>query len=86
MLPSSRLEEQREKRLQGQLKRLERKADEARGRRDDAITADDQVRAISELEQHHALPAPSAKPTDAPAQIGGGDVIDIDILSWRDKQ
>ena len=87
VLPSSRLEEQRTKRLQGQIKRLDRKAEEARGRRDDAISADDQVRAIEELEQRHALPPPdSAKPTTTPAQIAGGDVIDIDILSWRDKQ
>ena len=87
VLPSSRLEEQRTKRLQGQVKRLERKADEARARRDDAISADDQVRAIEDLDQHHALQQPDPiPPTSTPAQLGGGDVIDIDILSWRDKQ
>lgn len=86
VLPSSRLEEQRTKRLQGQLKRLERKADEARSRRDDAITADDQVRAIEALDQHHAIPgaAPGAQPLPAPP-AAAADVIDIDILAWRDK-
>lgn len=49
VLPASRLDEQRAKRLQGQLNRLDRKVQEARARAQDAITADDQARAIEDL-------------------------------------
>ena len=82
VLPTSRLEEQRDRRLQGQLKRLERKVGEAKARRQDAITADDQVRAIEELGAGTELPAPST--ATPPAE--GGDVVDIDILAWRKDQ
>ena len=101
VLPISRLEEQRDKRAAGQLKRLQRKVAEVHGRRQDAITADDQARAIEELAQAAgaALPGPQTDPggadTPAPApnpqpkpprapKAGSGDVIDIDVLSWRD--
>lgn len=91
VLPTSRLEEQRDKRLQGQNKRLERKVDEARLRRQDPITAETQVQAITELEhdagseviEHRArrkLPAPPLAPSS------GGEVVDIDILEWRNDQ
>ena len=105
VLPISRLEEQRDKREAGQLRRLQRKVAEVHGRRQDAITADDQARAIDALAQA-ALPAPAgpqeaaggpeaAAPTPKPqpkpqptlpkAPKGpSGDVIDIDVLSWRD--
>jgi putative transposase len=95
VLPSSRLEEQRDKRLAGQLKRLERKVDEAQQRRADPVNADDQARGIEDLEQAAtalpeppapALPAPPAQPTPAADGSSGGDVIDIDILSWRKDQ
>jgi len=91
VLPTSRLEEQRTKRLDGQLKRLERHGDEARLRRMDAVTADDQGAAIEALAQE-ALPAPGSAPAGAPepdttkpTATGkpSGDVIDIDILTWR---
>lgn len=75
VLPSSRLEEQRAKRLQGQLARIERKADEARARRRDAITADDQARAIEDLD---ATPLPAAQAPAEPA-----DDIVIDITAFR---
>lgn len=77
VLPSSRLEEQREKRLQGQLKRLDRKVQEARARRLDAITADDQARALEALDAT-ALPAPGSAPPDMPAD----DDIVIDLTTF----
>jgi putative transposase len=48
VLPESRLEEQRGKRLQGQLKRLEKKVDEAHARANDAITIDDQLNGLEQ--------------------------------------
>lgn len=75
VLPTSRLEEGRERRLQGQLKRLERKVDEAKRRRNDPVEATDQFAAIENLRPATELPAPPAK--------GSSDVIDIDLLTWR---
>lgn len=72
VLPTSRLEEGRDRRLQGQLKRLERKVDEAKNRRDDPVEATDQFAAIEALRPAPALPTPK-----------GNDVIDIDLLTWR---
>lgn len=75
VLPTSRLEEQRDKRLQGQRKRLERKLDEVTARRNDAITTTDVLTALENL-NGLAIPAP-----ELPTQ--GGDVVHIDILNWR---
>jgi putative transposase len=80
VLPTSRLEEQRDKRLAGQVKRLEKHLAEAHARRADPITAEDQARAIAELERA-ALPAPGAKPEPTPPT--SGEVIDVDVLDWR---
>jgi len=74
VLPTSRLEEGRDRRLQGQLKRLERKVDEARARRNDPLTADDQVEGIESLQP--LLPPPPPPPS--------AEVIDINLLSWKD--
>lgn len=74
VLPTSRLEEQREKRLQGQTKRLQRHLEEAKARAQDAITAAD---VVAQLE--HMQPAT----LDAPAKTA--DVVEIDLLNWRDK-
>ncbi|PRH47695.1 transposase [Burkholderia multivorans] len=49
VVPQSRLEEQREKRKQGQVKRLERKIDEARARAVDSITVEDQLAQLPDL-------------------------------------
>src|SRR5262249_6905064 len=49
VVPQSRLEEQRDKRLKGQIKRLERKADEARARRQDSITTAEQLEHLPDL-------------------------------------
>jgi putative transposase len=77
VLPTSRLEEGRDKRAQGQLKRLQRKVDEVNARRADPITADTQAAAIEALSPAApALPAPHTS----------GDVIDIDLLTWRKDQ
>lgn len=76
VLPASRLEEGRERRLQGQIKRLERRADEARARRDDPLTADDQVEGIESLQP--LLPPPPPPPPPS------AEVIDINLLSWKD--
>ncbi|ARV17386.1 hypothetical protein AEP_00424 [Curvibacter sp. AEP1-3] len=74
VLPTSRLEEGRDRRLQGQLKRLERKVAEAKGRRDDPIEASGQFAAIESLRP--SLPAPDKAP----------EVIDIDLLNWRNDK
>ncbi|QDL53122.1 transposase [Rhodoferax aquaticus] len=74
VLPTSRLEEGRDRRLQGQLKRLERKVAEAKGRRDDPIEASGQFAAIESLRP--ALPAPDKAP----------EVIEIDLLNWRNDK
>lgn len=76
VLPTSRLEEGRDRRLQGQLKRLERKVAEAKGRRADPIEADGQFAAIEALNTTPSLPAPEAAP----------EVIDIDLLNWRNDK
>ena len=95
VLPTSRLEEQRDKRLAGQLKRLQRKVDEAEARRADPITAADQVRAIEDLAARTALPDtdnqrpqanPHTNPVALPPGSSTGEVIEIDILSWRDDE
>lgn len=90
VLPTSRLEEQRDKRLAGQLKRLEKHVSEAQLRRADPVTAESQVRAIEDLESralgHDAGPTatdPIPPSSTEPTAPGAGDVIDIDILSWR---
>jgi putative transposase len=72
VLPTSRLEEGRDRRLAGQLKRLERKVSEARGRRAEPIEAGGQAAAIEAITPlKPALPAPA------------DNVIDIDLLTWR---
>ena len=85
VLPTSRLEEQRDKRLAGQVKRLERKLDEATARRADAITADDQLQGIEALARQ-ALPAPDLCP-DTPQLAATDRAADtspvIDLLTWR---
>ncbi|MFT4191661.1 MAG: Mu transposase C-terminal domain-containing protein [Comamonas sp.] len=84
VLPTSRLEEGRDRRLQGQIKRLERKAAEARARRADPIEADGQVRAIEDLGAL-ALPGQPASARGQPSPRLSHDApdIDIDILDWR---
>jgi putative transposase len=72
VLPVSRLEEGRDRRAAGQVKRLERKLDEVAQRRADPITAETQVAAIEALRP--ALP--TAPPVTA-------DVIEIDLTTWR---
>lgn len=81
VLPTSRLEEGRDRREAEQVKRLERKVAEVHARRQDAITADDQARAIADLATE-LLPAPTTSPAPAPA----ADVIEIDLLTWRKDQ
>ncbi|MNX34309.1 Integrase core domain protein [compost metagenome] len=76
VLPASRLEEGRDRRLQGQEKRLLRKLDEARARRNDPLTAGDQLAALESLGGPMLLPPPPPPPP-------GNNVIDIDITSWR---
>lgn len=72
VLPTSRLEEGRDRRAAGQVKRLERKLSEVQQRRADPITAETQVAAIEALRP--ALP--TASPVTA-------DVIEIDLTTWR---
>jgi len=70
VVPQSRLDEQREKRVKGQIKRLERKADEARARAQDSITVDQQ------LEQLPDLSAPRT-----PVRLAKKTGVVIDILN-----
>jgi putative transposase len=93
VLPTSRLEEQRDKRLQGQLKRLERHVDEAKRRRQDPITASEQLDAI-EAYQPEALPATDhetsgdvidLEPIDNKPSQDDDDTWDLDITTWKDE-
>jgi putative transposase len=77
VLPTSRLEEGRDRRLAGQLKRLQRKVDEATRRRDDPVDASSQAAAIESLAPAApALPAPTTRDDD----------FKIDLLTWRNDQ
>ncbi|MDR3370697.1 Mu transposase C-terminal domain-containing protein [Rhodoferax sp.] len=77
VLPTSRLEEGRDRRLAGQLKRLQRKVDEATRRRDDPVDATSQAAAIESLAPAApALPAPTTRDDD----------FKIDLLTWRNDQ
>lgn len=73
VLPTSRLEEGRDRRAAGQVKRLERRLDEVRLRRDDPITADAQIAAIDQL-----LPAAPLRLTD-PSEPD----FEVDLTTWR---
>ena len=75
VLPTSRIEEQREKRLAGQTKRLQRHLEEAQARAQDAVTAADQVAQLEAI--NPVVLDVTPKPT--------GEVIEIDLLNWRDK-
>lgn len=87
VLPTSRLEEGRDRREKGQVKRLQRKLDEVHARRQDAITADDQVKALEDLGTPLLPPPPPGAPRIAsPAPAPSADVIDIDLLTWRKDQ
>ena len=86
VLPISRLEEGRDRRLQGQRKRLERRLAEIQGRRADPVTADAATAGISALETMHAADAeqlPPAKPLRlAPAKrTADALVIDMDVTN-----
>lgn len=75
VLPTSRLEEQRQKRQAGQLKRLQRHIDEVNARAQDAISAADVVASLEAITPTTIdLPTPEVAP-----------VIEIDLLNWRDK-
>ncbi len=79
VLPTSRLEEGRDRRAAGQLKRLERKVEEVRQRRADPIDAETQIRAIESLDS--LRPAlPTAEP------VKSADIYDIDLTTWRKDQ
>jgi putative transposase len=88
VLPTSRLEEGRDRRLAGQIKRLERHASEARARRADPIDADSQAKALAGLQS--ALPAPLEvlaalpKPLLPAAEAPADDTdFDLDLTNWR---
>jgi putative transposase len=80
VLPTSRLDEQRQRRLQGQVKRLARRIDEARARSNDPVTAETQASAIALLDQTAPPPLPAPTPADdSPAPV-------IDITDWTDDR
>lgn len=79
VIPMSRLEEARDKREKAQLQRIERKAQEVRARRQDAITADAQVRAIELL-----TPTPLALPAQrAPEPLEALPQLDSPIATQK---
>lgn len=92
VLPTSRLEEGRDRRLAGQIKRLERHASEARARRADPIDASSQAQALAGLKPAlaaplallQALPQPHPLPTTGAASAGAADEGDfeIDLTNW----
>ncbi len=100
VLPISRLEEQRDKRLVGQTKRLERRLALVHAARHDAITTNDVMADIEALELHDPIPKPpqstspkqlQGKPTTHPALPAPVDapqpkakVIEIDITDYED--
>lgn len=83
VLPMSRLEEGRDRRLEGQRKRLERRLQEIEGRRADPITADAAADGISALEAAHAaepLQMPTKPMRLAPKRAKRDPlVIDLDV-------
>lgn len=95
VLPISRIEEGRDRREKGQVKRLQARLDEVHKRRQDPITADSQVRAIEALDapaeatalppaaERPALPAPRPTPAPPPPK---NDPPAIDILDWRNDR
>lgn len=76
VLPTSRLEEGRDRRAAGQVKRLQNKLAEVQMRRDDPITAEAQIAAIDALTP--SLPA-SVQQLSAPQET----VFEIDLTTWR---
>lgn len=91
VLPMSRLEEGRDRRFQGQRKRLARKLQEIEGRRTDPVTAADAAAGISALEAAHAADAgqlPAAKPLrlapKAPAK--NKLLLDVDVTDPEQVQ
>lgn len=92
VLPTSRREEGRDRRLKGQERRLERKLQEVRARRDDPITADEQVKQIEQLLPESGLDllpetsigAPARLPSIADYEPAPGAEITIDITTWKD--
>ena len=85
VLPTSRLEEQRDKRLRGQVKRLERHVAEAEARRSDPIEADATVAAIEAYEPI-ALDAPDVRPDAATQDNPTKPATEwsLDITTWKD--
>ena len=73
VLPTSRLEEGRDRRAAGQVKRLQNKLAEVRLRRDDPITAEAQIAAIDQL-----LPAAPLRLAD-PSEPD----FEVDLTTWR---
>jgi putative transposase len=76
VLPTSRLEEQRNKREAGQVRRLQNKLSEVHGRRQDPITAETQAKALEDLRAATPLAPPSLPTHD-------DDDFDIDLTLWR---
>jgi len=76
VLPTSRIEEGRDRRAAGQVKRLEKHLAEVHARRQDAISAGDQAQAIEQLTP--TLPKPAPTESD--------DAHTIDLLSWSPEK
>jgi putative transposase len=93
VLPISRIEEGRDRREKGQVKRLEAKLDEVHKRRRDPITAETQVLAIEQLQAADAPALPATAGTDAPLPTPAPPPKGkrptppaIDILDWRNDR
>lgn len=90
VLPQSRIEEGRDRRERAQQQRLQRKSDEVAARRRDAITPDDQIRAIEAVDAAGVSTGTANWPRNAPLQSGTSSartedpqIIDIDILDYK---
>jgi putative transposase len=80
VLPTSRLEEGRDRRLQGQIKRLERKTQEAKARRNDPIDAASQGAALEALRPALPMRGDATEPLGA---APAAPLIDLDLTNWR---
>ena len=84
VLPTSRLEEGRDRRAAGQVKRLQNKLAEVRLRRDDPITADTQMAGIEALTPRlPTTPAQLAAPHSAHLAPDAEPDFEVDLTTWR---
>ena len=82
VLPISRLEERRDKSLEGQRQRIQRRLDETEARRQDAITADDQFAGLLSMDSNLTNHLNQLTPTNLTALEVVEEVEPLNILNW----